>query len=323
VTNLQIIKTLQLRLISYSSVDSFIKRDYVLDILDKYKVNPKFLEHLQKTTAREQQHEADLNIFDSRLETKERSMDTEKGFLVQQRREYYNDFEDCLREYKNAKIKSLQKQTKVHLSDGDNGDSDSDYVDCADINDLKHQSTLSSKSMPHVPSGNYQDNFCQQLELKPTTKRNETEEQTQTSSSSSLKAQLNTNYEVLRIKHETSAQLTSHNNDHNQTTIDSSCSNPLVVAVKTDCKVSSTSEKSITIDDVNIIEARTPIHIPSTSDTKLHVNQTVVGADKQSKANEAVKVTPVQIVANKDEQPKRKSCKKKRESVIVHDPTQR
>lgn len=287
----------------------------MLDILDKYKVNPKLLEHLQKTTVKDQQHEADLNIFDSRLETKGRPMDMEKGLFVTQRKEYYNDFEDCLRDYKNAKIKSLQKQTKVHLSDGDNGDSDSDYVDCADANDLKHQSTLSSKSMPHVPQGNYQDNFCQQLELKLTTKRNETEAQTQTTSSS-LKAQLNTNYDVLRrIKHETSAQLTSHNNDHNQI-IDSSCNNPLV-AVKNDCKVSSTSEKSITIDDDKI-------HIPSTSDTKLHVNQTVVGADKHSKSNEAVKASPVQIAVKRDEQQtKRKSCRKKQETVIVQDPTQR
>lgn len=281
-----------------------------LDILDKYKVNPKLLKHLQ--TVRDQRHEADLSIFDWRLETKGRLMNSEKGgFFVQHRREYYNDFEDCLRDYKNAKIKSLQKQTKVHLSDGDNGDSDSDYVDCTDANDLR-QSTLSSKSMPHVPTGSYQDNFCQQLELKPTTKRNETEAQTQTTSSS-LKAQLSTTYDVLRIEHETSTQLTSHNNDHNQI-IDSSCKNTLVVAVKNDCKVSSTSEKSI---DNKVL-------IPSISDTKLHVNQTVVVADKQqSKSIEAVKASPAQIVVKRDEQTKRKSCKKKQENVVVQDPTQR
>jgi hypothetical protein len=281
----------------------------VLDILDKCEVNPKLIEHLKKTTVKNQQNEA-VNIFDLRLDTEGSSMNTEKGFLVQHRREYYNDFEDCLRDYKNAKIKSLQKQTKIHLSDGDNGDSDSDYVDCADANDLRQQATLSShKSMPHVP-GNYQDNFCQQLDLKPTTKRNETETQTQ-KTSSSLKAQLNKNHGVLRI--ETSAQLTSHNNDHNQI-IDSSCKSPLKVAVKNDCKVSSTSAKSI-VDN-----------IPSTSDLKLHVNQTVVGVvDKQqSKSIEAVKVTPVQIVAKRDEQTKRKSCKKKQESIALQDaPTQR
>jgi hypothetical protein len=246
----------------------------VLDILDSYKVNPKLIEHLRKTTSN--QHETDLNIFDTRLESKGRLMTSEKGFFVQHRREYYNDFEDCLRDYKNAKIKSLQKQTKVHLSDGDNGDSDSDYV-----------------------------------ELKPTFKCNETEAQTQTSSSST-KAQLNTNYDVLRIKHETSAQLTSHNNDHNQI-IDSSCKKPLVAAVKNDGKVSSTCEKSIP-DNINAL---------STSDSKRHVNQNAVDVDKQpSKVIEVVTTTPCQIV-KRDESTKRKSCKKKSENIYVQDPTQR
>jgi hypothetical protein len=270
-------------------------------------VNPKLIEHLRKTSTN--QHETDLNIFEARLESKGRLMTSEKGIFVQQRREYYNDFEDCLRDYKNAKIKSLQKQTKVHLSDGDNGESDSDYVDCSDTNDLKAQSTLSSKSMPHVPTENYQDNFCQQLELKPISNRNETEAQT---TSSSMKAQLNTNYNVLRIKHETSAQLTSHNNDHNQI-IDNSCKKPLVEAVKYDGKVISTCEKSI----------HDNVHVPSSSESKRDVNQIVVDVDKQqSKVIEAVTATP-QKTAKRDESTKRKSCKKKNENVSADDPTQR
>lgn len=265
----------------------------MLDILDEYKVNPKILEHLQKQ-ARDL-NDVDLNCFYPKLETKGRSMNKEKGFYVQHRREYYNDFEDCIREYKNAKIKSLQKQTKVHLSDGDNGDSDSEYVDCTDSNELKHQST--HKSMPHVPSGNYQENFCQQLDLKPTTKRKEAAPPTQTQTATATS--LNTNYDALRIEHETPTQLTSHNNNHNQI-IDSSCNNTL--AISSDNKVSS-SEKSIAV-----------IHVPSTSIDD--VNQ--IAADKQSKPNEPAKLSPVQIVVKKDEQAKRKSCKKKQEN-----PTQR
>lgn len=286
----------------------------MLDILYKYKVNPQILEHLQ----RQANYVAINNIFDWKLEGKRRSMNKDKGLCVQQhRREYYNDFEDCLRDYKNAKIKSIQKQTKVHLSDGDNGESDSDYVDCTDSAELKHQST--HKSMPHVPSGNYQDNsssssnFCQQLSQKAvTTKRNESEAQ---------KAQLNTNYVA---KNETSAQLTSpHKNNHNRI-IDTSCNRKGSRGVA--AKVSS-GEKSISIDDDNVIATT---RIPSTSsnddnddDIKHHVNQNA--ADKQSKSNEAIRSTPVQT--KRDEQTKRRSCKKKLlllpEVVAVKDPTQR
>lgn len=272
----------------------------MLDILDKCKVNPKLLEHLQKQ-ARDRNN-VDLNNFDPKLETKGRLMNNEKGFCVQHRREYYNDFEDCLRDYKNAKIKSIQKQTKVHLSDGDNGDSDAEYVDCADTNELRHQST--HKSMPHVSSGNYQDNFCQQLDAKSTTRRNETEAQ---KPAAVAKAQLNTNYDVLPSKHETLAQLTSHNNNNNRI-IDSRKTSSVS---ESDSKVSS-SEKSI--DD-------TPIPSTSSDDKKLRVNQSVAIADKHPKS----KPPPVQIVSNKDEQTRRKSCKKKQEvvAVVVQDPSQR
>lgn len=136
----------QLRLISYTSVDSIIERDSVVDILDK--ADAKRLCNTQQLM----NNEMDLNNWGI--------VNTEKGILTQHRREYYNDFEDCIRslDYKNAKIKSLQKQTKIHMSDGDNGDSDSDYVDCQSASDLlKNQSSLSSKSMPQVPI----ENICE------------------------------------------------------------------------------------------------------------------------------------------------------------------
>lgn len=295
---------LQLRLISYSSVDSFIKRDYVLDILDKYKINPKIFERLQTQTR--DQSDVDLNIFDWKLETKRHLMNTEKGFLVQHRREYYNDFEDCLREYKNAKIKSLQKQTKVHLSDGDNNpDSDSEYVDCSESNDLKHQSTLSSKSMPHVPSGNYEDNFCQKLEVKPTTLHQETKAQKQVPPTT--QSTTNSDSREAQIEHETLAQLTTHNDNHNQI-INTSFKNTSTKE-NHECKVSQSDKKSMAIND--------NVHIPTTSihDINVHVNQKT--ADKQSKRSEAV-----QDIVKKDEQTKRKSCKKKVDGA-VKDPTQR
>ena len=312
--------SLQLRLISYSSVDSFIKRDYVLDILDKYKVNPKILERLQNRER--DRHETDVNIYNFKLETKRHLMNKEKGCLVQHRREYYNDFEDCLRDYKNAKIKSLQKQTKVHLSDGDNGDSDSEYVDCTDSNDLKNQSsTLSSKSMPQVPTADFQDNLVvvQQLEqhkpkskpkLKP--KRNEKEAQTQTPQKA---AQLNTNYDVLRIEHETLAQLTSHNNDHNQI-IDINC-NKTIKATNNVSKVvvvdSSPKRKSIPIDEhVRSTPSTSIVNVEKTTPASLIENTT----DKQSKSSEAVKSIPVQIVIKKDDETKRKSCKKKQDGGV-------
>lgn len=81
-------------------------------------------------------------------------MSNKKTIFVQHRREYYNDFEDCLRDYRQQNQKAKGKQSKVHHSDGDNNGSDSDYVDCTDVttSDLRHQSTLSSKSLPHVPT---------------------------------------------------------------------------------------------------------------------------------------------------------------------------
>lgn len=276
----------------------------MLDILDKYKVNPRVLERLQKQVS--DQSDVDVSTFDWKLEAKKHLMNKEKGFLVQHRREYYNDFEDCLREYKNAKIKSLQKQTKVHLSDGDNNaDSDAEYVDCTESNDLKNQSTLSSKSMPHVPSGNYKENFCQKLEVQSATLPTELEPQSQ----KPLKTQLKANSDISRIENKTPAQLTSNNNNHNQI-INTSCKN--TSTVNEECKVN--PEKSIEIDD--------NIHISSTSivDTKVPINTKTV--DRRLEPNEAAKPLPVQIPVKKDEQTRRKSCKKKPEGTMK-DPTQR
>lgn len=273
-------------------------------MLDKFKVNSKILEKPKDVELKK--------FFDWKLETKRHLMSQEKGFLVQHRREYYNDFEDCLRDYKNAKIKSIQKQTKVHLSDGDNGESDSDYVDCTESNDLKNQSTLSSKSMSHVPSGNYQDSFLQQLELKQkTTKRNETKAHIQ--AQAAVKAQLNTNSQ---IEHETPAQLTSHKNNNNQI-IDTSCNKTL--AVNNDNKVNP-NRKSIVVDD--------SVHHPATADveTNIHINQT---SDKQhvKVAVESAKPTLEKTLSTKqkDEQSKRRSCKKRQLDVVpfIKDPAQR
>lgn len=144
-------------MISYSSVDSFIKREYVLDILDKYKIHPKLIAFYQ----REGTYFDDLNSnYDGMSQT------PRSGSRSQERREYYNDFEDCIRDFKNAKLKLTQK---IHRSDGDNGDSDSEYLECCDSNDIKAQSSFSSKSMSHVNTTTATDisfidsKLCQQM----------------------------------------------------------------------------------------------------------------------------------------------------------------
>jgi hypothetical protein len=269
-----------------------------LDILDNYKFNPKLLESLQDKA--DNQKNPNVKIFGWKLETKVNLMNQEKGVQVQHRREYYNDFEDCLRDYKNAKLKSIQKQTKVHLSEGDNGDSDSEYVDCTDSNDLKNQSCLSSKSMPHVSTVEYRESFSQQLEVNLPVKN-----RVQLNALTPLvKAQLNVNRKGSQIKHETSAQLTSHNKIHNQI-IDTSCNSSL--NLKADSEVSP-KKKSISTQD--------NIHIPSAyiNDIQRHFNQNV--ADKQSYPNKAVETPSVQLTDRKDEQTKRKSCKKRQDGPV-------
>lgn len=249
--------------------------------------NEKVLEQLQKLTS--DVNNADLNNSGRKLEHKRHLMTSEKGIFVQHRREYYNDFEDCIRDYKNAKIKSLQKQTKIHLSDGDNGESDSDYVDCNDSSDLKLQSSLTSKSMPHV---------CQQLELKETAK------ETKRIEAEAPKAQLNTNYDVLKVAHKPSAQLPPHKNNLNQI-----------------INVSSTA--SIKIDE-KLKERKLSIHTETSSSTiDVHVNQKPSPPHSPPEtASEVVKPTPVQTIVKKDEVAKRKSCKKKQNGESK-DPTHR
>lgn len=275
----------------------------MLDLLESYKVSPKALEQLQNLAS--EHSNADLNTCYPRVEHTRHSMTSEKGFLVQRRREYYNDFEDCIRDYKNAKIKSLQKQTKIHLSDGDNGESDSDYVDCNDSSELKHQSSLSSKSMPHVLSESFGESFCQQLELKQTTitttktKRIEVQPQIQATE----KAQLNANYNVSQIANKTPTQLPPNNNNLNQI-IDASCAS----SIKSYEKFHE-SKQSIRNE-------------PSTSTTinDVHVNQ----KSTVENTNEVFKSTsPSQIIVKKEEQSKRKSCKKKPNGETKVSTTQR
>jgi hypothetical protein len=130
---------MKLRLISYASVDSFIKREYVLDIINKYEIHPKVFELYQSD-------------YFKRDETTTTTIST-MNKIRSIRREYYNDFEDCIRDCKNAnkQLKTVQKQIKIHHSDGDNGDSDSDYVDCCESNDANNfKIQSSSKSMPQV-----------------------------------------------------------------------------------------------------------------------------------------------------------------------------
>jgi hypothetical protein len=144
---------LKLRLISYASVDSFIKREYVLDIINKYEIHPKVFELYQSVGCTRDEDTTTTSTMN-----KIRSI----------RREYYNDFEDCIRDCKNAnkQLKTVQKQTKIHHSDGDNGDSDSDYVDCCESNDANNfKIQSSSKSMPQVnytATNDYKDS-CSKL----------------------------------------------------------------------------------------------------------------------------------------------------------------
>lgn len=167
-------------MISFSSVETFIeKENIVADIVAGCKVlrlTNKFYSHdlncdPVKCSCSNKRSENLLKFIQSKGNLQEQLMNNENrkcfshnnSIRYQPRTEYYNDFEICLREYKNQKIKSLQKQTKVHLSDGDGSGSDSDYVDAS--SELKYQSTT-SKSTSHVPTVHQQ----KQSLTKPTTK---------------------------------------------------------------------------------------------------------------------------------------------------------
>jgi len=254
----------------------------VLDIQDdKYQqqqeVNPIILESYQRQkTLLDQNVEKCLNATEMSQEN--------RTLLVQHRREYYNDFEDCLREYKNQKIKSLQKQTKVHHSDGDNGDSDADYVDCQDASELRVQSSLTCKSMPHVGPSSRTTYQYDDLEyapppplplaaFKPPPPRAacqlpETTPQTINAASAAVEtAQLDSHSDKLQTRHEASAQpppaaqLTAHNKDNNHkidsTSSNNSNNNSDTLTPKSDeCKVGTSgsvvNEKSIRKSKANV-----------------------------------------------------------------------
>lgn len=166
-------------MISFSSVETFIeKENIVADIVaccEVIRLNCKYNHDINcdpaKCSIGNTISENLLKILHLEGNLQEQLMNNESrkcfshnnSIRYQPRTEYYNDFEICLREYKNQKIKSLQKQTKVHLSDGDGSGSDSDYVDAS--SELKYQSTT-SKSTSHVPTVHQQ----KQSLTKPTTK---------------------------------------------------------------------------------------------------------------------------------------------------------
>lgn len=234
-------------------------------------------------------------------------MSDKKTIFVQHRREYYNDFEDCLRDYRQQGQKTKSKQSKVHHSDGDNGESDSEYVDCTDATtcDLRHQSTLSSKSMPHVPTGNYHETgnrtvfsitTKQQAQLSAT---NNELGSTQIKHAKSQTAQLVAYDSNTSFKDDTQSNSNNRNNNSNQE-IDKGLAN-----TKVDEKEKSktfVNEKSMTIDG----SSSTALSLP-----KLYVN------DLKKPSAVSIDLSDVTATEKKDEakEKKRKSCKKRQNSV--------
>ena len=167
-------------MIGFSSVETFTKKDNIVeDILTCCKVirfNSKYSHNIScepaECSCSNTLSDNLLKIIQLEVNLKNQLMNNESrkcfshnnSIRYQPRTEYYNDFEICLREYKNQKIKSLQKQTKVHLSDGDGSGSDSDYVDAS--SELKYQSTT-SKSTSHVPTVHQQKQSLSKLTTKP------------------------------------------------------------------------------------------------------------------------------------------------------------
>lgn len=261
------------------------------------------------------------------MNTKERVFSTPARF--ERRREYYNDFEICLRDCKNQKIKSLQKQTKVHLSDGDNNsDSDGNYVDCTEPSDLKTQSSLTSKSMPHVPSGTFKDNtFSGPLERSKATAINTDNDDTvkvKGPESAQLDICRDNN---LKLKYEiqspskSSEQLTAYNNQ--KINRNNSSSNNSNQTINDRSNTSGTNnhnkvnpnEKSIRLSEKN----------------KLQVNQNVIAVaqvvNKEAQLNELVKKPSAVVVdetcVKKDlhNQSRRRSSKK-HDEIKSQDPSQ-
>lgn len=229
-------------------------------------------------------------------------MSEKKTIFVQHRREYYNDFEDCLRDYRQQSQKTKSKQTKVHHSDGDNGESDSEYVDCTDAAtcDLRHQSTLSSKSMPHVPTGNYHHETGNRSLFSITTKQQAQLSATnnELGSTQIKQAKSHTAYDS-----KSSFKDTQSNNNRNKNS-NQVIDKRLVDTTKSDEKEKSktfVNEKSMTIDG-----SSTAISLP-----KLYVN------DLKKPSAVSIDLSDVAAAEKKDEakEKKRKSCKKRQSSV--------
>lgn len=271
----------QLRLISYSSADSFIKRDYVLNVVDTdEKNNFKFLEsHYQPL----------------RYDHVNVKMSDKKTFFVQHRREYYNDFEDCLRTLPKS------KQSRIHHSDGDNGESDSEYLDCTDLatGDLKNHSSLSSKSMPHV-AGPIERRDHYEIDnriLSIITPERQAAAQQLSSKTKNLSLQIkNEMSQTSQLVAHDSVKSSNKNNNNNQPI------NRNVTDTRVCDKVNKAfvNEKSMTID---VCPTAKPTRLSSEDTKKL----TAISID----------ISEIPAAVNKDDtkEKKRRSCKKRQGSI--------
>lgn len=297
-------------MISYASVDSFIKREYVID---KYEIHYKLLElyHAKRD-------DRDMNQMRS-------------SSCMQKRTEYYNDFEDCIRDCKNAKLKAVQKQTKIHHSDGDNGESDSDYVDCTEsteANNFKAQSALSSKSMPQVNSAtnDYADNrkVGQQLviDVKKTAARvpdnKETSQQPTRNSKNNIdfdgdRSESSRNNETTRNVHMVESS------DGKSISASSECqSNNISVSHnfrRTSTRSSQESTKSssnqISTMSIGVEKQSSRVSVSKTSPVTTKITEAPV-----TSARTMTTTSSVQIEGDKNET-KRRSCKKRQAKLTI------
>lgn len=251
-------------------------------------------------------------------------MSNKKTIFVQHRREYYNDFDDCLRDYQKTKSKATKK---FHHSDGDNGESDSEYVDCTDATttcDLRLQSTLSSKSLPHVSTAlNYHDHEIGNRNVLSSivTAKQQQQQQQQTPLSGNVNIELGidnikqikknanskTAQELVVHDNNSSKDITtatqSHNikNNNNNDKSNNQIINKKIVDTKKPDKGGSKTfinEKSITIDT-----SSSTATLP-----KLYVNDLKKAVTISSDSSDIVP-------KEKREEKKRKSCKKRQNSV--------
>lgn len=139
-------------MISYNSCDSVLQRDYTVLDCKLIKLNHNHNQCLndnQKNVSISPLSENLLKLLYSKflLNYQVRLMNNSNRSgsyhnCSQIRTEYYNDFDDCLREYKNQKLK-LQKQSKIQRSSVDAGESDEEYLDARQSHS---QSQLSIRS---------------------------------------------------------------------------------------------------------------------------------------------------------------------------------